>query len=262
MKIKNFHLPVCVLYGNHRPGICKQPCRNEVKMFKYRLYFNKAAMIEWLNEMSVKGWAMTHFFAGLYTFEECQPGKYVYQVDFGEKMFSVKDEYKELIHDTGAEIVQCWGYWIILRKLAASGAFELYTDTGSKIEYYIKIRRMFKIVTIIELVCIWWNLMAGIAGKNLYGFAFAFLLAVFAIALGNGAIWATNIINRLREAQSGIKIEKRRKVSVLLAAGLFFNSFAWIIQENVSRSILHFIQMAAVALLLAGIWDISKKRNV
>ena len=52
------------------------------------------------------------------------------------------------------EIVVLWGFWIILRKRAEDGPFELYTDVDSKIEHYRKIRRMFKVVTVIELLAL------------------------------------------------------------------------------------------------------------
>ena len=59
-------------------------------MIKFRLYFDKDKETIWLNKMSEAGLSMTGFFAGFYRFEKCEPGKYVYQIDFGEKLFAVQ----------------------------------------------------------------------------------------------------------------------------------------------------------------------------
>lgn len=117
-------------------------------MIKFRLYFDKDKETAWLNEMANQGYAMTGFFAGFYTFEECTPGKYIYQIDFGNRFFAVDENYREFMTDTGVEIVQPWGYWIILRKLAAEGDY-----VDSSIEHYTKILKMFKIGAIIEWLC-------------------------------------------------------------------------------------------------------------
>ena len=55
-------------------------------MIRFRLYFDKDKETAWLNEMSRRGWAMNGFFAGFYRFEKCDPGEYIYQIDFGDEM--------------------------------------------------------------------------------------------------------------------------------------------------------------------------------
>ena len=66
-------------------------------MIKFKLYFDKDKETAWLNEMSSNGWSMNGFFAGFYRFEPCEKGKYTYQIDFGNKLFSVSDDYKEFM---------------------------------------------------------------------------------------------------------------------------------------------------------------------
>ena len=107
-------------------------------MIKFKLYFDKDKETAWLNEMSSNGWSMNGFFAGFYRFEPCEKGKYTYQIDFGNKLFSVSDDYKEFMAEADIEIVQTWGFWVFLRKLTAKGDFELYTDVDSQIDHYKK----------------------------------------------------------------------------------------------------------------------------
>ena len=65
-------------------------------MRKFRLYLDKDKETAWLNEMSAQGWAAKGFFAGFYQFEACEKGEYVYQIDFGTKLFAASEDYREL----------------------------------------------------------------------------------------------------------------------------------------------------------------------
>lgn len=230
-------------------------------MIRFKLYMDKDAETKWLNEMSEEGWAMKSFFAGFYRFEKCEKGKYAYQIDFGEKLFKVSDEYREFMQEAGIEIVQTWGWWVILRKLASEGKFELYTDVESSIEHYSKIRRMFKIGAVIEIVCLWMEIMAATIGQVSFAMVAAFFIGAILIIFIRMAIHTTNIINNLKERQTGIPVEKKRNVSPVLAAGLLLNGVALMIQENVSKGIVHAVQIFAIILMLAGIWDICRKNR-
>ena len=123
-------------------------------MIKFHLYFDKDEETKWLNEMADQGYAMTGFAAGVFQFEECKPGKYTYQIDFSEKFFSVSENYREFMTENEVEIVGIWGFWVFLRKEKQKGKFELYTDVDSQLEHYTKIRNLFKIVTIFEIICL------------------------------------------------------------------------------------------------------------
>lgn len=48
-------------------------------MKQFRLYFDKDKETEWLNDMAAQGYALTSFFAGIYTFDTCAPNKKVSQ---------------------------------------------------------------------------------------------------------------------------------------------------------------------------------------
>lgn len=167
-------------------------------MIRFRLYYDKDKETAWLNDMVSEGWAMKGFFCGFYKFEKCEKGEYVYQIDFGDKPYSVSDEYRELMEDLGVEIVALWGYWIILRKRAADGHFELYTDVESEMEHYKRIRRMFRVVTIIELIALWVEVFCGLDGND-FGWAFAVLISVFIIVCVNACHRTSKIIAALEE---------------------------------------------------------------
>lgn len=230
-------------------------------MVKFRLYFDKDEETIWLNEMAAQGYAMTRFFAGFYWFEKCQPGEYIYQVDFGNKLFSVSEDYRGFMEDTGVEIVQIWGFWVILRKPASEGGFELYTDVDSSIEHYTKIRRMFQAVTIFELFCLMTEIAGAVSGSKL-AIAFVFVFVAMILALANIINKTNRIIAELQERKGEQpKTCRNRNVSPLIPCGLLLNSCALLLEESVSHPVKWIIQIAAVAFMLIGVYKTSKTRK-
>lgn len=229
-------------------------------MIKFRFYFDKEQETKWLNKMSEEGFAMKWFFAGLFGFEKCEKGKYLYQVDFSDKPFSASNDYKEFMEDTGVEIVQTWGFWVILRKAASEGAFQLYTDLDSSINHYMKILKMFKIATIVELLCFFAELFAGINGVSV-GYPLALLLGLFAIACANAAIQTKNKIAELKEQQNGTVAIKRNSVHLLVPIGLLLNSCALILGESIAHPIKTTIQIIAIIFMLTGLFFTCQERK-
>ena len=87
MKIKN--------KGSLKAGSLKGGSRMKEKLVRWKFYFDKDKEEQWLNEMAAKGWSMKSFFAGRYTFEQTQPGEYLYQVELLPRNVKEKAEYLE-----------------------------------------------------------------------------------------------------------------------------------------------------------------------
>lgn len=147
-------------------------------MLKFRLYFDKDAETLWLNDMAAQGWAMVSFCFGFYTFVPCQKGEYIYQIDFTENFNSINESYKQLMRELGIEIVQRWGWWIMLRKPAKDGLFELYTDMQSQIGCYKKIRNLQAALAFAEFCFAIAQLIAAFKRMTPPLFAFLLLLAL------------------------------------------------------------------------------------
>lgn len=229
-------------------------------MVKYKLYFDKDQETQWLNELSKEGWAMTSFFAGLYTFEKCEPGKYIYQVDFGGSFGHVSGDYREFMAESNIEIVQCWGPWVILRKLASEGDFVLYTDVDSQIEQYKKILFMFKLVTIFELLILAVEILGIVNGSKL-AWALTFLIAAIVVTMFRAVIRTKNIIHELNERKTGIAQTKNNNVSPILPAALLVNSCALMMGDSVSYPLHLTVQILAIVLMLVGIVATCAKRK-
>lgn len=195
-------------------------------MIKFKLYFDTEKETKWLNEMSAKGYALTDYCWGFYSFEKCLPGEYVYQIDIVDGFFNVDDDYRKFMEDIGVELVCMWGCWVILRKKAADGPFRLYTDAESSIEHYSKIGLMFKAVTILDIFCLATVLLQA-AGGSLAALGLSFLIMALVAVMIRQVMHVNMILAELKERIGepvGFAIGKRRKLSVFIVWGFLLNS--------------------------------------
>ncbi len=228
-------------------------------MIKFSLRLDKDKETQWLNEMSKKGYSLTGFFAGFYKFEKCNPGEYVYQVDMTEGFFSVTDDYRAFMQEAGIEIVCCWGFWVILRKKASEGEFALYTDVESTLEHYKKIRKLFKVVTIIELLCFYVEVFAAIQG-TLAGYAGMCIIGLLLFGLVNILIKTNKKIGELQERLGQENNFRRRPANIVLASGLLLNGCIQLTKEYLPEPAFIGMSIVAIILMLAGIYQTCASR--
>ena len=229
-------------------------------MIKFRMYFDKDAETTWLNEMAAEGWAMKSYFAGFYGFEKCEPGEYIYQIDIGKRFGRVSSDYREFMKELDVEVVLNWGLWILLRKPASKGAFELYTDPESSIEHYSNIRKVFKVGLIIELICFLVELFVGIAG-NSWGYALAMVIFLVMFPMINALQQTNSTLAKLQEKTGTVNGKHQANVSPLLSAGMLMNLAALLIQESVPQPIKLTLQIIAIFMMLFGIAQMSKSNR-
>lgn len=230
-------------------------------MVRFKLTVNKDKETDYLNEMAEKGYSMTGFFAGFYSFEECRPGEYLYQVDISEGMFRVSNDYREFMQEMGVEIVCLWGMWVVLRKKAADGPFVLYTDVESSIEHYEKIRKMFKVVVCIEIICLIMELICVAGGTDwesvMLRLASSSILGALVVVLMREVARVNGILAQLRERigqEDPGGFRGRGKISIFLSIGLLFNGIGYMIPETAIfyEPVRRGFQIAALIFIVAG----------
>ena len=89
---------------------------------------------KWLNDMSMKGWGFTRTNGVIYRFEKCEPGEFIYQIDFDEK--KSKDgvgDYVTFRTSCGDRFVDRWKSKIYWRRETASGPFEAENNVAAKL---------------------------------------------------------------------------------------------------------------------------------
>ena len=180
-------------------------------MKKFRLYYDKDKEEKWLNRMCEKGWAMTGFFMGVYTFESCEKSEYIYRIDMPGEIgkSSIRDgkarEYISFVEETGAEYVCTWGWWVIFRKKASAGNFELYTDTESQIALYRRIQKLFLWGGLLEIIMGINNTLIYLSKNRIDAFDIAMLVLIYLLM----AVFLVGII------KTTIKIKKLKEKSLL-----------------------------------------------
>jgi len=97
----------------------------------------------WINELSAKGLAMTKYTWMHYTFEDSTPGEYIYRIELLDNDPKQKDSvaYLDFLKQSGVEHISSYMRWVYLRKKAADGPFEVYTDIDSRLAYLKRVSR-------------------------------------------------------------------------------------------------------------------------
>lgn len=128
---------------------------------------------------------MTDFFLGIYHFEPCEQGEYIYQVDLLSSWSGNKKDFASFMEDSGVEVVSQWYRWVFLRKKASEGPFEMYTDNESKIKQYSRIRNFFSVVLIVEILCFIDELYFALQTKSFALWGFVGLIGIIILAFLN-----------------------------------------------------------------------------
>lgn len=138
-------------------------------MLKFRWYYDKDAEEIWLRKMSQRGWAFKKFFLGFYTFEASAPGEYNYQIDLLDNWRGDKEDFTSFMEGSGVEVISQWYRWVYLQKKTADGPFEMYTDAASKIAQYNRIKKLFQVALILEIICLCFEIKATVTlGEELF----------------------------------------------------------------------------------------------
>ncbi len=96
----------------------------------------------WLNEMAARGLEFVRPGMMRSTFEQGEPGRWVYRIQLLPKDAKKAEsrEYLDFAASTGAEVVFARGQVAYLRKRASAGPFELFSDRESRIVYLRRMR--------------------------------------------------------------------------------------------------------------------------
>jgi len=178
-----------------------------VRHTTFKFFYNYEKEERWINSMSAKGMALVDYFWTRYVFEEDEPGKYIYKIEFLDKMGSKNIEniaYVNFLEDLGVECVGIYMHWATLRKEAKDGPFELYTDLNSRIKSCRKISR-------------WWLSLAAFEGA--IG-VYELILAGIQLSIGHFSLLSIIIFP-----------------SVIMAFAILFFSLGWTVRNKLKELI-------------------------
>ncbi len=160
-----------------------------MKHIVHKPYWNFEKEEAWLNEMSTRGLAMSDYSWCRYVFEDAPNGKYIYRIEMLNHMPTHPESlaYLRFLEENGVEFVASYMRWVYLRKPAADGPFDIYTDIDSKINHYRRINLVWTVMMIAEFIAGGMNIAIGIInlniGERLGNFSYGNLTIGIAVSL-------------------------------------------------------------------------------
>lgn len=111
---------------------------NTITQFKWFWAWQDEREEAWLAEMAKAGYHLESIgLPGQYTFQQGEPGNYVYRLDFQGLRAKDRDSYHQLFADAGWEHIGDMGGWVYFRhKLNGGDIPEIYSDLESKMGKY------------------------------------------------------------------------------------------------------------------------------
>lgn len=150
-------------------------------------FFDYEKEEKWLNEMSLKGMALSNYTWCRYVFEEVPNNQYIYRIEFLNKMPTHPESiaYLRFLEENGVECVATYRSWVYLRKKATEGPFDIYTDIDSIITHYMRIYTMWNTIMIVEFIAAFLNISIGLInlsiGEILGNFSYANIMIGFCL---------------------------------------------------------------------------------
>ena len=127
-----------------------------VRKYSLRFFLDFEKEEAWYNKMAQKGWMLDGYFFIVYRFAKGEPGEYIYREELLPNFIDSSEShaYLDFIKTADVEVVVKWGSWVICRRKASNGIFELYTDTDSRIALYQRVSRLFLLSCVVELAAV------------------------------------------------------------------------------------------------------------
>ncbi|MDR0841151.1 MAG: DUF2812 domain-containing protein [Christensenellaceae bacterium] len=125
-----------------------------MKQIIRKAYYDYEKEEAWLNGMAAKGLLLTDYSWCRYAFEEGTPGAYIYRIELLEHAptHAESRNYLEFLEESGIDIVAYYMRWVYLRKKAADGPFDLFSDAASRMRHYRRVNFLFSGAAIVEFL--------------------------------------------------------------------------------------------------------------
>jgi len=121
----------------------------------HRLYIDYEREERWLNQQAARGRHLVRYRLGSYHFEHGEPGAWIYRIELlpaGPRSAASRD-YLALLRESGVETVGSSTRWVYLRRPAALGAFELFSDLESRIGHYRRVLGLLSLLLAVLACC-------------------------------------------------------------------------------------------------------------
>lgn len=157
--------------------------------------------------MAGGGWHFVGRRRGGCHFEQGEPGAWIYRIEAlpAEPKKAASREYLALLQDTGAETVMTRASWAYLRRPAAMGPFELFSDLESRVEHYRRVVKVFTGALATLVAC------AGglfVVSHESGGLAFTIPMVIVAAAIALLAFQAVRVSRRAKRLEARLLVHE------------------------------------------------------
>jgi len=156
--------------------------------------------MEWLRQMSSKGWHLINICIFIYTFEKGEPKDIVYYGDFKSIKKRDIDEYLDIFRDAGWKYICRQGNWFYFSSPANNKYKEVYTDNQSRLTKYSALLTVHVIAIVLIVNSI--NSVSKRALGNEFNIAdiLFFIVLIALIALSYSTIRLIVLVTKLRKS--------------------------------------------------------------
>ncbi len=166
-------------------------------MKKFRIFYDKDAENEWLDKLGDQGWQLKSFKAGMYEFEQGEPGQYYYLVELIDRVNLDLDAYREALKPVQIDVIAHFGNYVYLRKPKKNGPFKITTPVADQIAQYNRIGLVFIAMMFVEFVAGLAEFVGGIITKQPLPFCIGAVLIVVGICFLRIVIKIGKKVNKL-----------------------------------------------------------------
>ena len=176
---------------------------NKIIKYKWFWAWQDDREERWLEQMSAQGYHLVEpGFFGRYVFEQGQPIKYIYRLDFISHKKDQMESYLQYFKDAGWEYLGDFGSWQYFRIVVDDSKNpEIYTDYASKIEKYRRILRILFVCILVYILPL--NLSDLTTGDSNWLMRSIAILGVLLLILFS--IGSYKIYKRIQELKQTIK---------------------------------------------------------
>ncbi|OPJ62762.1 DUF2812 domain-containing protein [Clostridium oryzae] len=105
---------------------------SEIKIHKFWWMWQHKKIERWLEEKELNGKKLTRtdYMGSVFYFEECEPQKVTYCIDYANK---VTEQYTQFVSEAGWQLFELGFGWVVLRREYAAKKPEFFTDYHSAI---------------------------------------------------------------------------------------------------------------------------------
>lgn len=150
-------------------------------IFKLFWVWQETKEIEWLREMSKKGWYLKKISIFFYTFQNAEPQDIIYYKDY--KVIKNKDveDYTYIFKDAGWDYICRSGNWFYFSSPAENKYKEVYTDNQSLLNKYGSLLAIHAIILGLLVNVI--NITSRKVTSNEFGYTDILLFALFLLLI-------------------------------------------------------------------------------